>query len=289
MTRVLVTGGGGQVALALVRQCPADVEVVALDRGKLDIVDEAAVMATLMALRPNAVINCAAYTAVDRAEDEPAKARAINEIGVGHLAAACAQAECRLIHLSTDFVFDGLASIPYRPDALTAPISTYGRTKRDGELRALAIDDALIVRTSWVYGADGTNFIKTMLHLLAEREQVSVVADQVGSPTHVRSLADAIWNLLAAGATGIHHHTDAGVCSWYDFACVIAEEAQRAGLIEHPANVMPISSDAFPQAARRPAFSVLDKTATWGILGRPSQHWQVELRSLLRQLKEPTH
>ncbi|AKM10155.1 dTDP-4-dehydrorhamnose reductase [Croceicoccus naphthovorans] len=286
MTKALITGGGGQVALALVRRCPASVQAIACQRASLDITDETAVALVIAQQRPDVVINCAAYTAVDRAENEPDLARAINDRGVANIAAACSSTNARLIHISTDFVFDGKSSIPYRPEAPTNPISVYGRTKRDGEGHALALADSVVLRTSWVYSADSANFVKTMLRLLKERDRLMVVDDQVGSPTHAQGLADAIWAILLADVSGIYHYTDAGVCSWYDFACAIAHEAKSFGLIEEPASVVPIPSSTYSQSARRPAFSVLDKQSTWDILGRASRHWQDELRTVIQNWKD---
>jgi dTDP-4-dehydrorhamnose reductase len=187
------------------------------------------------------------------------------------------------VHVSTDFVFDGKASSPYAPDAPTRPLGVYGATKRDGEIAAGA--DALIVRTAWVYAAAGNNFVRTMLRLMAERDEVRVVADQIGTPTHAASLARAIWALAAAGSTGHYHWTDAGAASWYDFAVAIQEEALALGLLSRAVPIVPIRTVDYPTPAQRPAFSILDKTTTWAITG-PARHWRAELRDCLVCMKD---
>jgi dTDP-4-dehydrorhamnose reductase len=184
-------------------------------------------------------------------------------------------------------VFDGNSSRPYRPNDQVGPISVYGRSKLQGEDAVAAADpDALIVRTAWVYAAQGTNFVNTMLRLMRERDRLGIVADQIGTPTYAASLARALWTLAQAGATGIHHYTDAGVASWYDFAVAIEEEARDLGLLAQAVQVEPIATADYPTPARRPAYSVLDKSATWAALGGPAPHWRNNLRFMLRELKE---
>lgn len=284
--RVLITGGGGQVGRALRESAPGGLECALLGRDALDITERASVDRAVQEYRPDVIINCAAYTAVDKAESEPERAAAINCDAVGLLCAAADAAGARLVQLSTDFVFDGKASRPYPIDAVPAPLSVYAETKLGGERAALALPNSLIVRTAWVYKAGGTNFVETMLRLMAERESLSVVDDQIGTPTHARSIAMAIWYLLDSCASGIHHFTDAGVASWYDFAVAISEEARALGLLEKCPVISPIHSADFPQAAMRPAFSVLDKEPTWRALGKPAMHWRQELRSMLFEKKE---
>src|SRR3546814_8316543 len=198
---------------------PTGITLVTLDRAALDIGDEKAVLARVDVERPDLILSAAAYTAVDKAENEQDAAARINTKGPGNLATAAAGLGARLAHVSTDFVFDGKSSRPYLPTDTPSPLGVYGATKLGGEKAVLAAPpDALIVRTAWVYSATGHNFVHTMLRLMRERGQVSVVADQIGTPTHAASLARAIWTLTDAEATGIHHFTDAGVASWYDFA-----------------------------------------------------------------------
>lgn len=283
--KVLVTGSSGQVARALAVTRPGHVELVGLDRQKLDIGNRAAVMDMVAGHAPDLVINTAAYTAVDRAESEPHAAMSVNGIGVGWLADATALCGARLIQLSTDYVFSGHSPEPYAVDALPDPVSVYGQTKRAGEQAALSATGALVVRTAWVYAAGGFNFVETMLRLLAGTDPVRVVADQIGTPTHARSLAITLWDLIGCGVTGIYHVTDAGIASWYDFAVAIQEEAIALGLLDHSVAVIPISTLDYPTPAPRPPCAVLDKSETWAILGRTGSHWRVELRAMLANRK----
>lgn len=283
--KVIVTGAGGQVGSALAETVPDSVTVVALGRSELDLTDPAAIAALVEAERPDWVINCAAYTAVDRAEDDYAAALRVNGEAIGDLAAACTAAGARLAHLSTDFVFAGDRAMPYRPNDATDPCNAYGRSKLAGEQAALRSDGALVVRTAWVYAARGNNFVTTMLRLMGERDEVRVVDDQIGTPTHADSLAQTVWELIQSNASGIWHVTDAGAASWYDFAVAIQDEALALGLLTRRAAVLPIPTSAYPTPARRPAYSVLDKRATWERT-RPARHWRHELAAMLGKLKQ---
>jgi dTDP-4-dehydrorhamnose reductase len=263
-------------------------ELICLERRQLDITDRDAVSAAVRAAQPDLIINAAAYTAVDRAESEPELARAVNADGAGHLARAAAAVGARLFHLSTDFVFAGDQTTPYRETDPPAPLNIYGQSKLAGEHAVLAVQpqNALIVRTGWLYAAQGQNFVKTMLRLLRERPRLEVVWDQVGTPTWARTLATALW--AAAGRPelqGIYHWSDAGVASWYDFAVAIQEEGLRLGLLDQTIPIHPISSAAYPTPARRPAFSVLDKSSAWRDFGLAGRHWRVCLRQMLEELK----
>lgn len=284
--RVLVTGAGGQLGRALLATVPDGVAVTGLQRSDLDIGDEAAVAACLDANTPQLLINAAAYTAVDRAEEEPEAAQRSNALAPGLLAAACARRGIRLLHVSTDFVFDGRQGTPYAPDAPAHPLGVYGASKLAGEDSVRAVGgDSLILRTGWVYSAGSANFLHTMLRLHRERDELRVVADQIGTPTAAGSLAGAIWAVAARPAlTGVYHYSDAGACSWYDFAVAIGEDAQAAGLLVSPARVLPINTADYPTAARRPAFSVLDKTASWRDFELEPRHWRAWLRDTLAQL-----
>lgn len=277
--KVIVTGAGGQLGRALVASAPKDVACLGLDRAALDIADRAAVDRVIAAERPDLVFNAAAWTAVDLAESAPEAALAVNAGGVAALAGALAGVGGRLVHVSSDFVFDGARARPWRPDDPREPLSAYGRGKALGE--DAAGGDALIVRTSWVHAAGGANFVRTMLRLMRGQPGVRVVADQVGAPTWAGGLAGTLWALALKDAKGVFHHTDAGVASWYDFAVAIQEEALAIGLLDRAVPVVPIATPDFPTAAVRPAFSVLDCSATRALLGDAPVHWRVNLRRML--------
>lgn len=284
--KVIVTGAGGQLGQELVRTAPPAGQCIALQRADLDIGDAGQVSELVQRERPDVLINAAAYTAVDQAESEPEQAARINAEGPANLASACAAANVRLIHVSTDFVFDGSASTPYVPGSATSPLGEYGRSKLAGELSAGQIlPSALIVRTGWVYSAFGNNFVKTMLRLMAERDELTVVADQVGTPTWARGLAEALWSAVdRPGLSGLYHWSDAGVCSWYDFAVAIAEESHAMGLLTSQPRIRPIPASDYPTPARRPAFSVLDKSDSWRDFEIEGKHWRVQLRAMLQEL-----
>ena len=282
--KVLIAGSAGQLGRALQATAPTGTELLAPPEAEFDILDAQKVRAVIADARPDLVVNAAAYTAVDRAESDADMAEAVNGTAAGDLAAAAAAVGAGFAHVSTDFVFDGRAADPIPPDAVPAPLGVYGATKLSGERKVMAAHPApLIVRTAWVYAAVGNNFVHTMLRLMRERPEVRVVSDQVGTPTHADSLARAIWALDAAGATGIHHWTDAGVASWYDFAVAIHDEALALGLLDRPVPVVPIRTSDYPTPARRPAMSVLDKGSSWAITG-PAAHWRAELRLALNTI-----
>jgi dTDP-4-dehydrorhamnose reductase len=283
--RVLITGTSGQVGTALRRGSPAGMEVRALTRAELDISDAAAVDAALTAWRPQVVINAAAYTAVDRAEDQAELATAINVRGPANLARAVhGLAGCRLLHISTDYVFDGRAAGAYQPEDQPNPLGVYGRTKLQGEHAVLEPlgERAVILRTAWVYAEHGRNFLLTMLRLMHERSAVRVVADQRGTPTAARSVATALWMIAQRpDIHGILHWTDRGTDSWFGFAIAIGEEARAAGLLAVAPRVTPITTAEYPTRAHRPANSVLDIEATIKVLGLTPPHWRDNLRSTL--------
>lgn len=283
---VLITGAGGQLGRALQASAPPGATLVPLGHGDLDIGDAAAVRTLVADHKPTLIINAAAYTAVDKAESETAEAYRINAEGPGHLAAAARAIEARFIHVSTDFVFNGASGVPYLPVQPTEPLGVYGASKRAGEEAVLAEDpDALIVRTAWVYGVTGHNFVRTMLRLMAERDEVRVVADQIGTPTFAGGLAGALWALDAAGARGVHHWTDSGAASWYDFAVAIQEDALAIGLLTRAVPVIPIATSDYPTPACRPSYSVLDKRSAIALIGAPAPHWRVHLRDMLGVIK----
>ena len=283
--KALITGAGGQLAVELERNAPAGAMITSLGIDDLDIGDAVTTRAAVDRLRPDLILNAAAYTAVDRAEAEVDLAYAVNRDGAANLAVSASAVGAKLVHVSTDFVFGGRAGRAYGPDAAPDPLGVYGASKRAGEIAVLdVIPGALIVRTAWVYSAGGANFLKTMLRLMAERDEVRVVADQIGAPTDAADLARALWALVAADARGMFHFTNAGVASWYDFAQAIAEEAFAAGVLSRPCKVTPIRTVDYPTPARRPAFSVLDCSKTWALLGAPAVHWRVALRRVIGEV-----
>ncbi|NUT10366.1 MAG: dTDP-4-dehydrorhamnose reductase, partial [Nonomuraea sp.] len=258
--RWLVTGGGGMLAADVLDRAALTGEpVLALGRSELDLCDRRAVRDFVSAYRPRVVINCAAWTAVDDAETHEDEALAINGHAVAWLAETCALTGARLLHVSTDYVFDGTARVPYPEDAPAAPVNAYGRTKLAGELAALEHGQH-VVRSAWLYGAAGPNFVRTMIRLAAERETVDVVDDQRGQPTWTADLADYLVRLAQSDLPpGVYHGTSSGETTWYGLT---REIFTLLGL--DPARVRPVSSDSFPRPARRPANSVLAHT-----LGEP--------------------
>ncbi len=290
MKKVLITGADGQLGYELQRTVLSGYECIATGRESLDITDTYVVKAFVAEHQPDIIINSAAYTAVDKAEEETELAIAINTMGAANLANAARANKCKLVQISTDFVFNGKACSPYPIDAKTDPDGYYGKTKRDGDNKVLDIlgDEALIIRTSWLYSAHGNNFVKTMLRFMAEREELGIIADQIGTPTWANPLADAIWQAVELNTTGIHHWSDAGVASWYDFAYAIMEEGVALGLLDKAIKINPITTADYPTPASRPCYSVMDKTTTWKALDMQSDHWRVALRKMLLELKANT-
>lgn len=280
--RVLVTGAGGMLAQALVPELERrGHRVVALDRAALDVTDEEAVSARVAAERPDAVVQCAAYTAVDRAEEEEEAAHRVNAAAAGHVARACDRTGACFVYPSSDYVFPGDAARPYRPDDPTGPLNAYGRSKLAGETAARGAERALVVRTSWLYGQGGPNFVDTISHLARERDVLRVVDDQLGRPTWTGSLARTISELMEARAEGIFHAADAGEpVTWYGFAREILTRR------EIDARVEPVPSSAFPRPAPRPRYSVLDCSKTEAVLGRPLPRWPDALDLYLRGREE---
>jgi dTDP-4-dehydrorhamnose reductase len=261
---ILITGAGGQVGWELRRSLAPLGEVVALDRSQLDLAQPDTLRERVRQLAPQAIVNAAAYTAVDRAESEPDLARAINAIAPGVLAEEALRLGTVLVHYSTDYVFDGTKTSPYVEDDPTSPLSVYGRTKLEGE-HAIGASGCrhLTLRTSWVYGARGRNFLLTMLRLARERRQLRIVDDQIGAPTWCRDIAEATANLLAAdlaapGADGLYHLTAGGATSWFGFAQAIFASPEMARLGITPPELEPIPTSAYPTPARRPCNSRLD-------------------------------
>ena len=284
--KVLVLGGAGQVARAVAARAPEGHSVIVKNRQDVDITDEAALANLVEIARPDWIVNGAAYTAVDRAESEPELAKAINDTAVGNVARAASQHGARLLHLSTDFVFDGNSNRAYLPSDQTNPCSVYAATKLEGERRAMAEGNSVILRTAWVYASSGRNFVLTMLRLMREKPEIRVVADQIGTPTWATSIAQAIWGFIdASAAAGIYHWTDLGVATWYDFAVAIQDEALTRGLLNRAIPIVPIATTEYPTPAKRPAFSVLNSESTRNLLKVPALHWRHQLRATLDELR----
>lgn len=285
MINVLVTGGNGQLAQCIkdVAHLAADLHIIYTDYEDLDITDLNAVKTFFKNNLVDYCINCAAYTAVDKAESNPEMAHTVNTIGVENLARVCNSFKSTLIHISTDFVFDGVKSSMYTEQDAVNPESVYGKTKRDGEI---LIEHHLaayfILRTSWLYSEHGNNFMKTMIKLSQEKEQLQVVVDQVGTPTYATDLAAVILQIVSSKTKqyGLYHYSNEGVASWYDFAKAIFEEIQ-SGI-----KLVPIKSVAYPTPAKRPAFSVLDKSKIKNILQIDIPYWRDSLRTALSKHHE---
>ncbi len=284
--RVLVFGRTGQVAREIARRAPGDVVITALGRDQADLADPAACAAALAARAADAVINAAAYTAVDRAEDEERLATVVNGAAPAAMARAAAEKGVPFLHVSTDYVFDGGGTAPWTPEAPTGPLGAYGRSKLAGEAGvAGAGGDHAILRTSWVFSAHGANFVKTMLRLAATRDRLDVVADQTGGPTAAADIADALWTMARAfhegrGRSGIYHFAGAPDVSWAGFAREIFAQAGRT------VTVTGIPSAEYPTPAARPANSRLDCSATETHFGIPRPDWRQSLAAVLAELKE---
>ena len=263
-------------------------EITANDVDELDISDAARVDGFISNLRPDVIINASAHTNVDRAESEPELAMAINATGPANLAGAARSAGSFLVHVSTDFVFDGSKTSPWLPDDPVNPLGEYGRSKAEGErlVRKILADRSIVLRTSWLYAVNGHNFVRTMLRLMGELDELRVVNDQVGSPTWARNLARVIWELVEMRApAGIYHWSDAGEISWYEFARAIYEEGRTLGLVERKVTITPVTSAEYPTPAQRPAYSVLDTTGTQKVVGHAPQPWREALREMLAGLQ----
>ena len=283
MSRVLVTGCGGQVGAEVARELGANHEVIALDRAALDLADTARIVARVRAARPDVIVNAAAYTAVDRAESDAVAARAANAIAPGVLGEEAKRAGALLVHYSTDYVFDGGKASAYVEDDPTHPLNVYGATKLEGE-RAIAARGCrhIVLRTSWVYGPRGRNFLFTMLRLARERPELRVVDDQRGAPTSSLQLARATRELLAVpAASGVYHATAAGETTWHGFAAAIfAAEAARDAAFRPP-RLVPIAASEYPTPARRPANSILSNARLAANTGVKLSDWREGLAEVL--------
>jgi dTDP-4-dehydrorhamnose reductase len=259
------------------------IEYIGTDR-ELDITDNAAISAFASGKRIRWVVNCAAYTAVEKAEDEPLLCRRLNAYGAGNIASVAASIDAKMVQISTDYVFDGSARRPYLEDDPVNPIGTYGRTKAEGELLVLRnCPGSFIIRTAWLYGKHGGNFIYTMLKLMKDRESINVVADQRGSPTWASDLTDAIIRIIESESDkyGIYHYTDEGDISWFDFAVAIRGLAKSSGILTKNCAINPITTEEFPAKVRRPAYSVLSKKKIREVFGISVPDWLSSLRAFM--------
>lgn len=285
--KVLVTGKGGQLARELERSLPTHVDLVSLGIGDLDITKADAVEQALSVHQPVVVINAAAYTAVDKAEDDRDMAFAVNAEAVTNLAKSCLRHNARLIQISTDFVFDGLKSSPYLITDRPNPDGVYAESKARGETAVLNLmpSSGVIIRTAWLYSSMGQNFVKSMLRLMAEKDSLGVIADQVGTPTWAKGLADCVWAVVEnPQVKGLLHWSDAGVASWYDFAVAIQDLALEQGLLTKAIPIRAITTAEYPTPARRPAYSVLDKSEAQSLLNLYPMHWRHQLKSMMAEL-----
>ena len=287
--KILGTGAKGQLGKEIAELSARfpQYDFIFFSREDLLVQDEECIKNAFQLNGPQYCINCAAYTAVDKAESEKELAFLVNSEAVGRLAAICREYDCRFIHISTDYVFDGLATTPYKEDSTTNPQSVYGASKLEGEKRALeANPDSIIIRTSWVYSEFGKNFVKTMIKLMGERKDIHVVSDQVGSPTYAADLAEAILSIivhceLPTGncIPGVYHFSNEGVISWYDFAVAIGN------IISSDCRIHPIPASQYPTPAKRPAYSVLDKTRIRQTFGIRLKNWKQSLNSCILKLE----
>lgn len=284
---ILVTGAYGQLGQEVEKASKekSNWNFIFTDRDNLDITDYEAVKSYCDKYDIDAIINCAAYTAVDRAESEEEAADKVNREATANLSKEAKRRDAKLIHISTDYVFDGKNYRPYREDDPTAPASAYGRTKLAGEKEMMDISpkNSIIIRTSWVYSSYGANFVKTMLRLSKERDSLGVIFDQIGTPTYAADLANAILDILPLienDSVEIYHYSNEGVCSWYDFAIAIFQES------EIELKVSPILTEAYPTPAKRPHYSILDKSKIKRDFGIEIPYWRESLKRCLSILKE---
>ena len=282
--RVVIIGASGQLGRLIKDIAPANLELHAFDFNGFDISNLTQHRSLYEELAPTTIINTAGYTQVDKAESEQEAAFAVNAEGPANIAKACPE-NCRIIHISTDFIFDGEKQTPYMPNDLALPLSAYGASKLAGEEKLLAIrPDSSIIRTAWLYSAQGKNFMNTMLKLMVERDDLAIVNDQIGTPTSAHTLAEVLWRFVAnRELQGIYHWTDQGVASWYDFAVEIQQQALSLGLLDKNISLRAIRTKEYPTPAQRPKYSVLDKGETYKAIQFQGKRWEEELNTVLRQ------
>ncbi len=284
--KVLITGGSGKVGNALMQTSPIDYQLVLPDHRALDLEKLDNLRREIRNIAPDILINCASYTAVDKAEKEGELAEQINAQAVGVMAAYCKNKSVLMIQISTDYVFDGGQNNPYTVTDTPNPLGQYGRSKLSGEIAAREnCPEVYIVRSSWIYSEHGDNFVKTMLRLAQEGKSMRVVDDQIGSPTCARNLAVFIWQVVEQRPEQkLLHCSDKGSISWYEFAVAIFEEAKSIGLLTEQPDISACSSDEYPTTAQRPAYSVLECAPSFAVLGRSQTDWRVALHNMLVRL-----
>ena len=284
--KVLIIGKSGQLANELVAEAPAGIDVQSFGRNDVDITSVSCFADVVTRIKPDVIINASAYTAVDKAETDAESAYALNEKAVEIMAKVAKEQNIRLLHISTDFVFDGQSNTAYKTANTTNPQSIYGASKLAGEhaIQAIYPENSAIIRTSWVYSSYGNNFVKTMLRLMNDKEELGVVTDQLGCPTYAKTLATFLWLLAEQESIKlIYHWSDAGVASWYDFAEAIQEISYELGLLNKQIPITPIPCSAYPTPAKRPTFSLLNSQLSAEIL-KPI-HWRKQLKSCLLNFK----
>ena len=279
--KVLVTGVKGQLGYDVVKECEKrGIEAIGVDVEEMDITDAAACERVITEAKADAVIHCAAYTAVDAAEDNEDLCRKVNAEGTRNIAEVCRKLDIKMMYFSTDYVFNGQGERPWEPDDPREPLNVYGQTKYEGELAVQELlEKYFIVRIAWVFGVNGKNFIKTMLRLGKERGAVSVVDDQIGSPTYTYDLARLVVDMIQTDRYGIYHATNEGLCSWYEFACQIFK---AAGM--NQVKVTPVDSTAFPAKAKRPYNSRMDKSKLAENGFEPLPSWKDALERYLKEI-----
>ncbi len=283
--KVIIIGKSGQLAQELVAELPTGVTCLSLGRNEVDITSNSELSAKVQLFQPTVIINASAYTAVDKAESDIDAAYAINDTAVGILANIAKENDCRFLHVSTDFVFDGESNLAYEVSSDTNPTSIYGASKLAGEqaIKKTYPQNSAIVRTSWVYSTFGNNFVKTMLRLMKEKEQLGVVGDQIGCPTNAKGLAQFLWLLASCNdLKQVYHWSDAGVASWYDFAIAIQTLGLKHGLLNKSIPISAIASSAYPTPAKRPKFSLLNSSESHLICKQV--HWCEQLESCILSL-----
>ena len=288
---IVVAGATGQLGQTLAQlwaKSPLpQYQLKALDRTELDISEAKTVIAVLSELKPAVIVNAAAYTQVDKAESEARVAHLVNAEAVGRIAAWSAKNSAKLIHISTDFVFDGTRQTPYRADHQTNPLGVYGESKLAGEheIQTLASQRTAVIRTSWLYSEYGNNFVKTMLRLMGDKDQLSVVNDQIGSPTSTHGLAALLFAMISKDSyQGIYHWSDGASISWYEFAQEIQDQAIQEGLLSKAIPINPISTSEYPTPAQRPAYSVLDRSRAVAQFECPALDWKGQLNLVIKEL-----